>query len=161
MPAPHLCRGLQEPSESVEQGAPSSFTDSGVSWDDLQQKVQQRQAELQWETPDLENVCHYLPCCVCALYLSDSHAHKRKSPVGAQGPANARALKRSFGKGSKPVLKLYRCFWFLLSPCLVRFHFNPWLNHCCSTCLQRPRCLVSILPEGLDSAGGEADTLRN
>ncbi|KAL3157857.1 hypothetical protein ABBQ32_012271 [Trebouxia sp. C0010 RCD-2024] len=69
----------KEPSESVEQGASSSFTDSGISWDDLQKKVQQRQAELQWETPDLEN-----------------------------GPANARALKRSFGKGSKPVLKLYR-----------------------------------------------------
>lgn len=50
---------MQEPSESVEQGASSSFTDSGISWDDLQKKVQQRQAELQWETPDLENVCHY------------------------------------------------------------------------------------------------------
>ena len=60
-------RLLQEPSESVEQGAASSFTDNAISWEDLQRKVQQRQTELQWETPDLENVL-VLAAFSCLLY---------------------------------------------------------------------------------------------
>ena len=49
----------QEPTESVKQGAASSFMDNACSWQELHAKVQQRQQELQWEMPDLENVCRY------------------------------------------------------------------------------------------------------
>ena len=51
----------QEPVESVEQGAAGSFADNAPSWQDLQRKVQERQKELQWELPDLENV--WIFCC--------------------------------------------------------------------------------------------------
>lgn len=48
------------------------------------------------QTPFLSHcmLCH-LPCLLAI--------------VSAQGPANARGLKRTFGKGKQPVLKLYRC----------------------------------------------------
>lgn len=69
----------KEPTESTSQNTAGSFTDNAFSWEELHQKVQQRQKELQWEMPDLEN-----------------------------GPANSRSLKRTFGKGNQPALKLYR-----------------------------------------------------
>ena len=47
----------QEPNESVQQGAASSFIDNAYSWQELHAKVQQRQKDLQWEMPDLEHVC--------------------------------------------------------------------------------------------------------
>jgi len=54
----------QEPNESVQQGAASSFSDNAYSWQELHAKVQQRQKELQWEMPDLENVCtHHWHTC--------------------------------------------------------------------------------------------------
>lgn len=111
-----LRRRLQEPKESLQQGSAVSFTDNASTWEDLQQRVRQRQQELGWTPPDLENV----RCSCCSLLASYLTVPERMSisrhyhhfthcrSTRMQGPTNSRALNRTFGKSAGPQLKLYR-----------------------------------------------------
>ena len=60
---------LQEPAESTHQTSAGAFADNAFSWQELQQKVQQRSKELQWEMPDLENVCSLFRNCAVFVVL--------------------------------------------------------------------------------------------
>ena len=124
------CLPVQIQSSSPDYGA-KNFSDNAPSWSTLQNMVEDRARELDWQQPDLEEVCgnssrkpmqtkshtcttHIEPpassCLQKQVATSGPGILSQQGPVNMQGPTSPLALKRTFGQSGQPRVKLYRCF---------------------------------------------------